>query len=70
MYNDIPRNVEFIASKKIIDQIIEWFGTDIQITEKDSQTVIVNIRVSLQAMEYWAMQYLNYVEVTSPNELR
>lgn len=25
---------------------------------------------SPNAMEYWAMQYLNYVEITSPAELR
>jgi predicted DNA-binding transcriptional regulator YafY len=30
----------------------------------------VSLFASPNAMEHWAMQYLNYVEVTSPQHLR
>ena len=32
--------------------------------------IIVTVKVSLNAMEYWAMQYLNNVEILSPTSLR
>jgi len=70
MYTDRVRNVEFIADLSIIDQIIDWFGMDIKITEIDDKKISVTVKVSLMAMEHWAMQYINHVEITSPTELR
>lgn len=31
---------------------------------------MITVEVSLNAMEYWAMQYLNNVEILSPLSLR
>ena len=31
---------------------------------------MITVNVSLDAMEYWAMQYLNNVEILSPGSLR
>ena len=70
MYTDEPKNIEFIAHRGIVDQIIDWFGTDINITETDENTVTVNLKASPNAMEHWATQYINYVEVIKPTELR
>ena len=69
MYTDRPERVEFLADKAIIDQVVDWFGYDIRITPQDD-TYKVTLKVSLQAMEYWAMQYLNAVEILSPPSLR
>jgi predicted DNA-binding transcriptional regulator YafY len=70
MYTDKLQNIEFIAHKGIVDQIIDWFGTDIRIIETDENTVTVSLKASPNAMEHWATQYINYVEVTKPIELR
>ena len=70
MYTDEPQNIEFIAHKGIVDQIIDWFGLDIRITEIDKDTISVNLKASPNAMEHWATQYINYVEVIKPAELR
>ena len=72
MYADEPERIEFIADKKIVDQIIDWFGKDIQMTEldEDKKKIKVEVIASPKAMEYWALQYLNYVEVTKPDGLR
>lgn len=70
MYTDEPQNIEFIAYKGIVDQIIDWFGTDIRITELDEKTITVHLKASPNAMEHWATQYINYVEVKKPLELR
>lgn len=70
MYTDKPQNVEFIAYKGIIDQIVDWFGTDIQITELEEDKIYITLKASPNAMEHWAMQYINYVEVVKPTHLR
>lgn len=72
MYTDKPERIEFIADEDIVDQIVDWFGKDIRITthlDLDNK-IKVELVASPHAMEYWALQYLNYVEVTKPEGLR
>ncbi len=69
MFSDKIERVEFLTDYKMIDQVIDWFGMDAQI-EKEGGMYKVSVRVSLQAMEYWSMQYLNAIEVVYPLALR
>ena len=71
MYTDAQENVDFIADAQIIDQIVDWFGTDIRIMKTDTEDKVkVSIKVSPNAMEHWAMQYINHVEIIQPESLR
>ena len=70
LFTDKPERVTFVAENGIIDQIIEWFGKDVRILKKDDDHVEVSLTASLQAMEYWALQFIEHVEVTAPEELR
>lgn len=70
MYTDKPQPVELIADIGIVDHIIDWFGTDTHLQKLDEKRIRVTLKVSLLAMEYWAMQYINSVEVTKPESLR
>lgn len=71
MYTDDPERIEFISHADIMDQIIDWFGKDINIQKtNDPNKVIVSVWASPNAMEHWAMQYLTYVEVLTPTHLR
>ncbi len=72
MYTDAPERIEFIADEYIVDQIFDWFGTDIRMSKlpDDDKKVKVELVASPNAMEHWALQYLNYVEVTKPESLR
>jgi predicted DNA-binding transcriptional regulator YafY len=72
MYADKPEPVEFVADSAIIDQIVDWFGRDIKITELEDapEKVLVTLMVSPIAMEHWALQYLDHVEVRKPAKLR
>ncbi len=69
MFADKMERVEFITDYRMIDQVVDWFGKDVCI-EKEGGMYKVSVKVSLQAMEYWAMQYLNVVEILSPPSLR
>ena len=72
MYTDSPERIEFIADERIVDQIVDWFGLDIKMSSipDNPGKVLVQLKASLNAMEHWALQYLNYVEVTKPESLR
>ena len=69
MFSDKIERVEFIAEKWVTDQIVDWFGDNAQIVKKDDK-LKVTVSVSPSAMEYWAMQYLNAVEIVYPQHLR
>ena len=70
MFADEPQMIEFIADGWAIDQIVDWFGKDIRIEERQDGRFLVSLRASVNAMEYWAMQYMNAVEILSPKDLR
>ena len=71
MYTDKQEHIDFIADVGIIDQIIDWFGKDVVITKTDDESKVkVGVKASPTAMEYWALQYINHVEVVSPQSLR
>jgi predicted DNA-binding transcriptional regulator YafY len=72
MYTDTPERIEFIADEYIVDQIIDWFGKDIKMSTlpDNEKKVKVELFASPNAMEHWALQYLNYVEVIKPESLR
>ena len=61
----------FVADEGIIDQIIDWFGTDVKIMNSNvGGRINVSVKASPNAMEHWAMQYINHVEILSPESLR
>ena len=72
MYTDKAVKVELIADECIIDQIVDWFGKNIIIADipEDQSKVKVTLKSSPNAMEHWALQYINHVEVTYPESLR
>ena len=70
MFSDEPEQITFaIDDEWMIDQIVDWFGFDFK-TENKGDRIIVTVKASPYAMEYWAMQYLNYVEILLPLSLR
>lgn len=70
MYTDKRERIEFIADLSIVDQIVDWFGYDIRIDELSDNKVKVSLKASPNAMFHWAMQYIEFVEITVPNHLR
>ena len=70
MYSDDPEQITFsINGEWMIDQVVDWFGYDFKIQQTDGG-YLITVKASPDAMEYWAMQYLNNVEILSPGHLR
>ena len=69
MFTDKSESVEFLAEPCIIDQIVDWFGENARI-QPCGDKLKVFVKASPNAMEYWAMQYLNFLEILSPVSLR
>ena len=69
MFNDKIERVEFFAAEEIVDQLVDWFGENARFETVDGR-LKTTVYASPMAMEYWAMQYLNYVEVVHPESLR
>ncbi len=70
LFPDELKNITFRADLAIVDQIIDWFGKESRIIDENDGTITVTVKASPTAMEFWAMQYLNYVEILEPKELR
>lgn len=70
MFTDEASRIKFVCDGCVIDQIVDWFGKSITIDDIGGDKYEVTVHASPNAMEYWAMQYLNYVEIKSPTELR
>ena len=66
---DAFRHLTFTAKKYIINDIIDWFGTEVRFWNETEDEVNVSVRVNYHAMKYWAMQYGYHVTVTSPPSL-
>lgn len=58
-----------LANQKTINDVIDWFGNDISISEKDSE-IYVSFDVNEQAFLYWALQYGLNIEIITPIETR
>lgn len=70
MYNDKAEKVEFLTNYKMLNQIMDWFGDNFEVEKAENKKIKVSLKVSLNAMEYWAMQYLNSIEIIAPLKLR
>ena len=71
MYSDETVRITFLADVGIVDQIVDWFGNDVRFLKcPDEGKVEATVTASPQAMEHWAMQYIDHVEIVSPESLR
>lgn len=61
--------VTFEFDAGLINDVVDWFGINIDIKKKDDKVYIGSVNVNLKAMRFWAMQYSEFVKVVSPKSL-
>jgi predicted DNA-binding transcriptional regulator YafY len=61
--------VTFRMKTYILNDVIDWFGTDVEFSDADGDEVTARVEVNLRAMKLWAIQYGPYVKVLSPDKL-
>ncbi|MDP4133362.1 MAG: WYL domain-containing protein [Bacillota bacterium] len=65
-----PEQITMYCDKIILNDVLDKFGTDIHIQEQEGKTFSVSFIASPHGIEFWALQYLPYVEVIEPKWLR
>ncbi len=70
MFSGESVDVLILADKGIMNELVDWFGTDFRILEENDKTIRIRLRMNPDAMKYWALQYGPFVEVLEPVELR
>ena len=65
-----PETVVMRCHKSIFSDLVDWFGSRFTVTKNEGDFVEVTLRAPLKAMEYWALQYGESVEVIAPQKLR
>lgn len=70
MFTDEPEEVVLECNEYTLDAVVDWFGKDITVQDLGDDKLRIRLKSSLQAMEYWAMQYCKFVEIISPVSLR
>ncbi len=70
MFTDKPVKIVLECDSFMTDQIIDWFGYNVDFKKKDDAKITVTLTASLKAMEYWCLQYSQYCKVVSPDSLK
>ena len=66
MFAGKSETVTFRMKKYLVNDVIDWFGTDVTFSDENEDDVTARVRVNLQAMRRWAVQYGPHVRVLSP----
>ena len=61
--------VTFRMKKTILNDVIDWFGTEIAFFDETEDEVTARVTVNWSAMRYWAQQYCRFVKILTPTDL-
>ena len=63
-------SAKFKAKNYIIDQVIDWFGKDVEIVPENDEECTVSVTVNKEAFFHWALQYGMHIEVLAPQDMK
>ena len=69
-YVGAPERIVMYCDLIVLDDVIDRFGTDIQLRERDENTFTASFTAPPRGIKFWALQYLSYVEIIEPAWLR
>ncbi|MCR5248974.1 MAG: WYL domain-containing protein [Lachnospiraceae bacterium] len=62
--------VDLRTTTDMMSELVDWFGTDFRILERNNDQIVIRVKCNYSAMRYWALQYGPSVEVLRPESLR
>lgn len=69
LYSDKAEKIVVSCDKALMDDIVDWFGSDVSVRPDGEGRVVVSLYASKDAMLYWALQYGKRAKVLSPEDL-
>ena len=66
MFSGPSAPVTFRLKKYVLNDIMDWFGSEISFRDETEDEVTARVTVNLKAMRHWAVQYAAHVRVLSP----
>lgn len=69
MFSGESAPVRMRIKKYLINDVIDWFGKDVEFYDETESEVSVRVKVNLNAMRRWALQYALHATVFEPREL-
>ena len=69
MWSGKTIRAKFIAEKNILNDVMDYFGGDVRLSDETETTVTVSARVNEQDMLLWAMQFAADMTVLEPKSL-
>ena len=61
--------VTFRMKKNVLNDVIDWFGSEIAFSDETEDEVTARVTVNWSAMRYWAQQYCRFVRILTPTDL-
>lgn len=69
MFSGASVPVTFRMSKAILNDVIDWFGTEVAFSKETDEEVTARVTVNWSAMRHWALQYCRHIRLLSPVDL-
>mgnify|MGYP003090107074 FL=1 len=70
MYSSEQIHVRLRCENRIMDQMIDIFGTEMKILKRDEESFIVSVLVNKQGVLFLAQQFMEAIEIIEPDDLR
>ena len=61
--------VTFRMDKQILNDVIDWFGTNISFSDETEDAVTARVVVNWHAMVHWAHQYCRHITILTPTDM-
>lgn len=69
-YTGETETIEMLVDSRKLSDVIDKFGTNITIDSHEDGRLKITLKAFPMGMKYWALQYLEFVEVVAPTALR
>ncbi|WP_075441928.1 helix-turn-helix transcriptional regulator [Selenomonas ruminantium] len=70
MFGGNTIEVQFQTGKYLMDQLVDWFGKDFSVKPLNNEDMLVTVKCNEYAIKYWALQYIEHIEVLKPVDFR